>query len=442
MSVLKENIKYHALLYLISPMLGLIYGIRSRSINYLRWSIFVFTVIYGSLFTFALFGGEQGVNKGADGARHLDNVYSHYQYLEFSVWWEELIAILSFAPKAGTSGEPYIHILSYIIGGVFNVPGLFFVGVAIVYGYFFSGAIVKILSYVNWKSGYNKFYFTFFLIMLVLWKNPADMQTVRTWTGLWVLIYAAISYYQTKKKKYLLLILVPPFIHIGFTAMALPVWLVLFSGFRNPKVYFIIFLISTLSANVTQQAEIFDQVAQTSEVGESKVKAYSLNEERLERSKKDSNKSQANFYKRYEQLGIHRQVLSGMIIFIFLFLRKKRFGNIENTLFSLGIALATFANFTSYIYALHNRTWHIASIFILALMVVFLSKQNLKQIRFSFLKIRLPLFLFFIALIPYFLLKVSMFINLSSAFVLILPVFSWINSDLGISIKDVIVTFI
>lgn len=442
MSVLKENIRYHAFLYLISPALGLIYGIRSKSWNYIRWSIFVFTVIYGSLFTFALFGGEQGVAKGADGARHLDNVYSHYQYLDFSIWWKELLAILSLNPYRSTQDEPFTHILSYIIGGIFNAPGLFFIGVAIVFGYFFSGALMKLLSYVDWTSKYNKFYFTFFLIMLVMWNNPADMQSVRTWTGMWILIFAVISYHQSKKKKYLLLALTPPLIHIGFGAMAIPVWLVLFSGFRNPKVYFIIFMISTLFINVTQQAEVFDQVAQTSEVSANKVKAYALTEKRVEEGKKNLEKSQNNFYKRYEEYGIQRQVMTGVIIFIFLFLRNIGFGKIENTLFSYGLALASFANFSSYIYALHNRTWNIAGIFILALMVIFLSKNNLRNVRFSSLKVKLPLLIFTLLFIPYFLLKLSQFLNLSSAFTIITPFISWINPEVGISIKDVIVIFL
>jgi len=200
---------------------------------------------------------------GADGSRHWNNVYNHYQNLDFEVWWEELIAILSFAPYSTTNDDVFIHVLSYLTGTVFTAPGLFFVGVAIVYGYFFSGALVKILSYVNWNSKLNKFYFIFFLILLVFWKHPGDMQTVRTWTGMWVLIYALLSYHETKKRKYLLLALTPPLIHIAFLAMAIPIWLVLFSGYRNPKVYFIIFIISIFASSIVEQTNLLKFAQQT-----------------------------------------------------------------------------------------------------------------------------------------------------------------------------------
>jgi predicted secreted protein len=437
MSLLKQNIGYHIILSLISPLLALFYGVRSKSFFFIRWSIFVFTVIYGSLLTYSLFGGESG----ADGGRHLGRVYSHYQNLDFSIWWEELIAILTLAPRSSTNDDPYIHVISYIVGTILSAPGLFFVAVSIVYAYFFSGAIVKLVSYVNWKSGYNKFYFIFFMALLVVWKNPADMQTVRTWTGMWVLIYSVLSYHETKKKKYLLLALSPVLIHIGFFLLGFAVWVVLFTGFRNPKVYLIIFIFSIFVSNAVEQTG-FLKFAEQTELGASKSKAYYLTDKKIEGRENDREQSNTNFYKRYEEYGIHRYVLSGMIFFIFFILRKRGFGTIENTLFTYGLAQASFSNFFASLYSVHSRGWHVASIFIIALMVIFLSKQNLKISGSNFLKIGLPLLIFTLLLTPYLLLKISMFINISSIFIIFLPIISWLQPEIGISIKDVIAIFI
>lgn len=443
MSGLKENLRYHALLYILSPILGLIYGIRSGSKTYIRWSIFVFIVLYGSVFTIPMFGGEIGEHKGADGARHWNRVYGHYSNLDFSIWWEELIAIMSFAPMRTTNDDPFIHIISYVTGTIFGSPGLFFVAVAIVYGYFCSGALVKILSYVDWKSKFNKNYLYFFLLIFVLWKAPSDMQTVRTWTGMWVLIYAVISYYETKNKKYLLLAFVPPFIHVAYLAMALPVWFVMFSGFRNPKVYFIIFIFSMLVSGITEQTGVLDNISKT-ELGASKTKAYYVDNERSEVMEKGLEKktSATNFYKTYEQYLIHFKVLSGLIIYLFILINKEEFTKFENTLFSYGLAMAAFANFFTAIFALHNRSWSIAGIFILALLVIFISKKDLGRNKITSLKVKFPLFLFAVAFIPLLVFFISSFLNFTSFNVLILPIISWIEPEVSTSLRDVIVMFL
>jgi hypothetical protein len=430
LATLKQNLKYHYLLFLISPILGLVHGLKTKSKKYIRWSIFIFTVIYGSLLHPSFLG---------DGRRHWERVYDHYQYLDFSVFWTELMAILSLAPLETTNDDPYIHLLSYLVGGIFNAPGLFFVAVAVVYAYFYSGAIVKLLSYVNWSSNYNKFFFLFFLVIFLLWIPPLKMQTVRTWTGMWVLVYAILSYHETKKKKYLFLALMPPFIHVGYLALALPIWAVLFSGFRKPIVYFLIFISSIFVSNFVEQIG-FNKFASQTELGASKTKAYYVDDDRAEQNARNSEGSSQNnrFYKVFASNKIHLKLLTGLIIFMFIFLRKRGFGRIENTLFSYGLAMAAFANFFTSIFAVHNRGWNIAGVLILSLLVIFLSKQNFKNISFSTFKIKLPLYIFSIGFIPYLLYLMSDFLSFTSPYVFFLPLINWIEPDMGISIRGLI----
>jgi hypothetical protein len=434
MDKLKQNLKYHYLLFLISPVLGLLHGIKTKSNKYIRWSIFVFTVIYGSLFHSSFLG---------DGKRHWERVYDHYQYLDFSVFWSELMAILSLAPLQTTNDDPYIHLLSYVVGGIFNAPGLFFLAVAVVYAYFYSGAIVKLLSYVNWSSNYNKFFFLFFLVILLLWIPPLKMQTVRTWTGMWVLIYAILFYHETKKKKYLLLALMPPFIHIGFLALALPIWVVLFTGFRKSIVYFIIFISSIFVSNFVEQIG-FNQFASQTELGASKTKAYYVDDDREKRIDKglEETSQDKRFYTVFVSYQIHLKILTGMIIFIFLFLRKKGFSKIENTLFCYGLAMAAFANFFTAIFAVHNRGWAIAGVLILGLMVIYLSRQNLENISFVFLKVKLPLFMFSLGFVPFLLFLLSDLLSYTSPYLFFMPIINWIEPDMGISIRGLIGLFL
>jgi hypothetical protein len=59
---------------------------------------------------------------------------------------------------------------------------------------------------------------------------------------------------------------------------------VLLSGFRNPKFYFIIFMVSVLSSNLINPESANDIVSQT-EIGASKAKSYTVDEERAENVK-------------------------------------------------------------------------------------------------------------------------------------------------------------
>lgn len=407
--------------------MGLVYGLRSRSRQYIGWTVFLFVVIYGSLIHPSHVG---------DGEVHFLNLHAHYLNLDFDQFWDELIGILSFSPTKSTNDDPYLHILSYLIGTIFNVPKLFFFGVALVFGYFYSRAIVILLSYVKWNSKFNKFYFAFFLVFFLLWQGPSDMQSVRTSTALWVLVYAIVSYHQTKKRKYLFLALLPPIVHVGYFALAIPFWVVLFSGYRNPKVYFIIFMVSVLATNIINQTAVNDLVSETSSVGASKTKAYTRDDKDVKYLKKTAEiESDSRFYKNYKSKKIHYTVLTGLIIYMFLFLRKRGFGQIENTLFSYGLAGASFANFLSFNYAINNRDWQIAGVFILALFVRFLSNYNLRKIPLSFLKVKLPLFIFCLAFVPYLMYLSSAILQNTSAYVIFMPVVMLIDFDMGIGIR-------
>jgi len=433
MATLDQNKKYHLLLYLISPIMGLIYGIRTKNQKYIRWSIFIFVFIYGAVLHPSHLG---------DGATHFERL-SYYDHLSFSQFWNNLIDILSFNPSYSTNDDPYIHILSYVTAGIFNRPSLFFVGVAFVFAYFYSGAIVMLLSYVNWKSKYNKNYFTFFLVFLLLWQNPGHMQSVRLGTAIWIVIYGIIGYHKTKKIKYAFLIFLSPLVHFAFLLLVLPFCLILFSGYRNPRIYFIIFLISILSTNLINSSRVNDILSQT-EIGAKKVKAYTLDDARIKSFAKfrEEQAEKSRFYKVYQANNIHYNVLTGLIIFIFFLLRKKGFSEIENALFSYGLAGASAANFFSFNFAFYNRLWVISGIFILSLFVIFLSKQKLRIFSFSFLKIQLPMFIFVVGFVPYLFFLFSAFLNFTSLYVLFMPITMLFDFSMGISIRGFIGVFL
>lgn len=431
MKTLRSNIKYHVLLFFISPLLGFIYGLKTKSNKYIRWTLFAFVAIYGSLFHVSYLG---------DGAGHWDRVYEHYINLSFHDFWERLIDILALTPQSTTNTDVYTHVLSYVMGSVLSIPQYFFAGVAIVFAYFYSGAMMRLANYINWKSNYNKVFFAFFFVVFLLWQAPHTMQSVRTSTALWVLIYAVLSYHDTKKKKYLLLVFAPVLFHIGYVLLCVPVWLVLFSGFRRPSVYFIIFIASMFYSNIINPTS-FKDIASQNKVGATKFEAYNMNEQRTKNrgEKLEAVADRARFYKTYAEYRVQNFVLSGLVIFFYLLTRKRRMSNIQKALFSYGLAVASFANFFTFLYAVHNRSWVVAGVFILSFFIIFLSTQNLKRVSFSFLKIKIPLFLFTIALLPFVMYQLSSILNYTSPYVFFMPIVNWIESDMGTNLKEVIV---
>jgi hypothetical protein len=235
----------------------------------------------------------------------------------------------------------------------------------------------------------------------------------------------------------------PPFIHVGYLALALPIWAVLFSGFRKPIVYFLIFISSIFVSNFVEQIG-FNQFASQTELGASKTQAYYVDDDKAEKINKSLEEISTNsrFYKVFVSNHIHFKLLTGLIIFIFIFLRKRGFGRIENTLFCYGLAMAAFANFFTSIFAVHNRGWNIAGVLILGLLVIFLSKQNFMKISFAFLKVKLPLFMFSLGFVPFLLFLLSDLLSYTSPYLFFMPIINWIEPDMGISIRGLIGLFL
>ena len=157
---------YYFLLFMVSPVVGLFFGLLSKSKKIIQLSIFLFTFFFGSLLTFEVMGGQKGVNTGSDGAIHLNKIFDVYQNRDFAWFLKSSGNLLSLDSDAYL--EPFPHILGYIFGSVLGVPGALFWGVGLFYGYFYSRSIVKLLSYVNWSSRLNLIPLYSFLVTLAL----------------------------------------------------------------------------------------------------------------------------------------------------------------------------------------------------------------------------------------------------------------------------------
>ena len=412
------------------PALLLWQAWKTSSFTYKHWLATAFVTVYGS--TIAIAYDPLGV--GADGVRHLLHVYVHYVGLVFPQFLQELGQIIALQENASPSRDVYKHVLSYIAGGVLGVPELFFPMVAFIYGYFFTGSLLIVFR--NFGATRLTYVFVGFAVLFFLAKNIEGVNTVRTWTGMWILVYACLKYYETRRLGYALLMFVPPFIHFGYFMMAIPAWLVLAVG-NWPRVFAVLFILSSFTTflNPGTVAEIVS----TTELGERATHSYFREEMRsreeiLQRSAERGQR----IWRTLNQFGLHKWALN---ILVFSLLIANVYSTVMNryqkTIFSIGLLTITFSNATWYLYALSNRSWLIGAVFILAAYLIarqdpLTSRRLPNALPIYKYGINIALVLFF----PWFLFQLSVLFDFPSVFLLALPFMVLLSPEINMSMKE------
>lgn len=423
---------YVILASVVAPVLLLVAAWRTNSLNYRHWLLTAFVTMYGATILIRY----DPTGEGSDGVRHLLLVYEHYVGMSFSQFMVDLWHILTFQ-EASHRGikDVYKHLVSYFAGGVLGTPQIFFIVVAFVYGFFFTGSLLEIFRHVQWRKVNYVVFGLAALLFLV--KNIEGVNTVRTWTGLWVLVYGALKYYDTKNRKYLYLMLLPPFIHFGYFLMLLPALGVLLLG-NKTKVYAMLFVASS-ATTFFNPGDIVD-IVETTERGSVAVSGY-LVEDRMsfqERANWAMN-LQGRWYRDFRFLGVQKWALN---VLIYTLLAAGVYFSLMNyrqkTLFSIGLLTLAFSNSTWFLYAVSNRSWIIGCVFILAAFVMARTDPTtgprlLRSVpNFYTWGLHLSLILF----VPYFLYNLSTIIDYISIFMFVAPFLVWLEPDMNMAIKD------
>ncbi len=423
---MNSKIIYTLYLMLISPILGLYFGMKSSSRKVKKALLIIFITIYGTVIF---------LPQGVDGIVHENNVYGHYVEMSFEKFIYELTGILIFERRGAAQEDVYIHVLSYFVGGVLGMPQLFFTFVSFIYAYFFVGSIFRIID-LNPSFKY-KYVFYGFLIVFVLWKGIEGINTVRTWTGLWVLFYACISYYQTKKVKYAVLMFAAPLCHFGYFVMALPAWGVLVIGVRK-YMYSVIFLLSFF-LNLINPDSAKSELSETNEIAAGSVKSYSVEEQASIDDKIEVTQG-LSWYRQVFKIGIQNYVIA--VIGVMLILGGYYFNkmnDVEANIFSIGILTKALSSSTWFLFALSNRSAVVAGIFVMAAFILLAQRGTLKTKEDKWGKVENFVFhLAFLALVPIIFLKIAELTELASIFLFVTPFVEWVMTDVNISIKDAV----
>jgi len=172
----------------ISPALTLYVSFKENNLVVKKWVIILLITVFGSQILFTPTG---------DGTRYIQVVENHYMGMNFTGFIEGMLNIIRLTPDFYQRGDPYVHIISYISGGVFQSTTLFFVIVSFIFGYFYTNSLFNIF----YKFKIKKFTFPIILFgaVLIFWEGIEGINTVRTWTGAWVLFYGTINYFEKKQ---------------------------------------------------------------------------------------------------------------------------------------------------------------------------------------------------------------------------------------------------
>ena len=418
----------------MAPVFLLLAAWKTSSQRYRHWLLTAFVTMYGATITIRY----DPSGEGADGVRHLLLVHEYYTGMSFGQFLKDLWYVLTLQDASNPSiRDPYKHIVSYIVGGMLGLPQLFFTVVAFVYGYFFTGSLLQIFRHVQWKR--LNYVIIGFALLTFLAVNIEAVNTVRTWTGMWVLVYACLRYYETKKIRYALLMLMPPFIHFGYFIMALPALAVMIFG-NHPRLYAVIFVFSSLTTFINP-GDIVDVVS-TTERGASAVANYYVEEEMTfkERQSMVANMD-ARWWNAFRFLGVQKWALNFLIYTllgagVYFALMTSR----QRSLFSVGLLTLALSNSTWFFFAVSNRSWTIGLVFVLAAFVMVRTDPRTapQLIRRTppFYKwgLNFSLLLF----VPFVLYKLSFIMDFPSVFMFIAPFIVWFDPDMNMSIKYVL----
>lgn len=418
---------------LIAPWLLLVAAWRTNSQRQKHWLLTIFVTIYGATITIAF----DPYGEGPDGAQHLLAVHTHYSHLNFGQFLEELWSIVLLRSEASaTNGsvDVYKHVLAYFTAGVLGLPQLFFPIVAFVYGYFFTGSLLEVFK--NFKKSRWTYVFLAFAALFFLVKNVEGVNTVRTWTGLWVLMYACLRYYSTRKIRYVVLMFVPPLVHFGYFIMAIPAWSVLVLGNRQ-LAYASLFVASSFTT-FFNPGDVTEVVSET-ELGQARVQAYYREsvESRQEIMAEGEGRGQ-RFWLIGANVGLHKWALI-VLVYTLLFsgVYFRSMSILQKTIFSIGLLTITLSNMTWYLYAVSNRSWTIGCVFTLA--AYLMARQdpttswrlpNRSTLYVAGLHVSLLLF------IPYFVYNFSAILDFVSVFMLGFPLAPILAPELNMSSKE------
>ena len=219
------------ILFLISPVLGLVEAFKDLKNKHARQVLFGFCLCFGICFSVGL-NRTDNSNDGISMRQEFEesknmtaDQYESYlsEYFEFDKGAQDI----------------YITSVSYLVGRVTDNYHYFFLVLALVFGFF----QLKCLKYFVKEDNFNGSLICIILACLFLWNNIFNINGARFWTASWIGIYCVFKFFYDKKPQYLLLSFITPMIHASFAVFPFIMLLGYITG-RFGKLWSVLFVVS------------------------------------------------------------------------------------------------------------------------------------------------------------------------------------------------------
>lgn len=420
---------YLLLLFLFSPFLGIVNVFKIKDEKALTFFGTLFFGLVGSVFVYI---------EGTDGHSHLMNAKQFYTDMSLGEFFTKAYEVVTFSATVGST-DLYLHVISFLSTSVLQSPTLIHVFAGMVLGYFFTKSVLLVLKdNLQTKKGYI---LLGFIVLFLLIRSIGALNSIRMWTGMWVLFYGTYSYAIKKEVKYLYVTGFAILVHFSYVVILIPV--VLSYLIQKKKtlltVVYAVSFFTSLGFSVFQaylpQSDLLENKQKFTVIdSKDKAKLFADNAEKAEVAS-----ANLNFYKASGATNYLNYSIVGLTILLLFFYLKRETDTKLNFLIAVGVGLYTFANLVSFSPALQGRTKTIAATFILAAaihlqltMKAYLVSQKTKTL------INIVYTLFLTSAIPMFLFQISYIFQSFSFYLLFLPEVSWLLGDQDSSLRSII----
>ena len=361
----KDKLFYGFLLLMISPVFSLIANIYNFRFKEARWLLVLF---------FGVFGMTMVVLPGKDAKVHTDSFSERYVSMDFHTFLRETQNIILFKSNDVTGesqNDLYLHVLSYI-GSIFSSnPAILIFLASLIYGYYYIRGINLVFKYI--KPNKN-FVLIIILFFFVLWKSIEGINSIRNWTAAWIFFNGSFSYFETKKLKYVGLVLIAPLIHFAYFLITIPFFVILVLGNR-PKIY-LAFLLVSFFVNIENVDVVREYLVQT-DLGSQKIGYIREGSSQDYLIEGGAESFHAKYY-----LAAAKLALSILFYYAFTFMGYiywKKHTYLMMSLASMGILMIAFSNVVTFSVTINNRVFTNGGLFALAYLVLLYNDRLTKN---------------------------------------------------------------
>lgn len=233
-----EQVVYKWILFIISPLLGLVYSIRNLNTKSSRVIFSLFCLFFGLAFTVS----DVRTEGSPDGVSYRLLFESYVGLGEVQYVWK----VQDFLTFSGSVKDIYVDTVAYVVSRFTDNYHIFFMVIAIVFACF----QLKTLKYQTKSKNYSYNIVCLFLLFLFTFVSIKNINGLRFWTAYWVTCLCLFKLILDKKYHYFILIALLPTIHASYVT----VWILLgiyYLSARFSRLWTILLILSLFLGNLS-----------------------------------------------------------------------------------------------------------------------------------------------------------------------------------------------